>query len=616
MWQRAPDTLADGVARENLPLHLRALVDWLSRQTGKSVAVDALDSIPFASLCRGLFLPLSGLRAERAAALFGADEPPSADCDRPRLLADFLHKSIGLTVVEKIACVLGDPFLGKASTFRQDRLLRLLSSTWLRGKSELLNRLAVVGEVAALFAESRPHARVDPPLTAAEVLRTLRILPELPVNTRLDAARSILERCGKLEAYFLAKLLMSQTGLGLEVDEPSLARALAARFATDEAAVLRAILLSDPFHVAGVLEQKGPPGLAEIRLRPLSPVRPALASGTTAGLAVYPVWVERKYDGIRFLLHKETEGRGVVRAAAFTRNRNNWLDRVPGLEESIRQLPAQSLIVDGELFGSHHDETGRRPADVQEIMRALRGPPGPITFRYVAFDLLYRDGLVLTELPLRQRRQRLEGFLAAAALGPPAPVPLTLSEGQIAPTKADVNRLFRHFVAQGHEGIIAKRLDAPYALAARDPNWLKRKESASLDLVLLGATFSVDTTRKGAFGSYVMGALRPDGTFEDVGDVDGVDREKDAQIQELIVRHGLLTGRRIERLLTHGTRAGMEFVPSLVVMVQFQKVTRESDGTLSLRHPVIKAIRSDKSSSEADTVETIFALASRSGPPS
>lgn len=129
--------------------------------------------------------------------------------------------------------------------------------------------------------------------------------------------------------------------------------------------------------------------------------------------------------------------------------------------------------------------------------------------------------------------------------------------------------------------------------------------------MLLGATFSVDTTRVGAFGSYIVEALSPDGSFKDIGDVDGVDREKDAQIQELIVRHGLLTGRRIERKLTHGIRAGLEFVPSIVAMVQFQKVTRESNGTLSLRHPVIKAIRSDKSATEADTVESIRDLSAR-----
>lgn len=101
-----------------------------------------------------------------------------------------------------------------------------------------------------------------------------------------------------------------------------------------------------------------------------------------------------------------------------------------------------------------------------------------------------------------------------------------------------------------------------------------------------------------------MGARGADGGFQDVGDVDGVDREKDALIQDLVMRQGLLTGRRIERKLTHGARAGVEFIPAIVVTVQFQKVTREADGS-SLRHPAIKTIRSDKSAGESDSMASL-----------
>ena len=48
-------------------------------------------------------------------------------------------------------------------------------------------------------------------------------------------------------------------------------------------------------------------------------VRPALAGGTTDEIDRFPVWVERKYDGIRLMLHKATDARGSVLAAAYTR---------------------------------------------------------------------------------------------------------------------------------------------------------------------------------------------------------------------------------------------------------------------------------------------------------
>ena len=106
------------------PLHLEHVVRRLAAERGE-VAADALDSIPFYSLCRGLWLPLSGMLPERAAQLFGLviDEPPDSAA-RGELLRTFMSADIGLPVVEKVACLLGDPFRGARSTFRRDSLLR------------------------------------------------------------------------------------------------------------------------------------------------------------------------------------------------------------------------------------------------------------------------------------------------------------------------------------------------------------------------------------------------------------------------------------------------------------------------------------------------------------
>ena len=75
----------------------------------------------------------------------------------------------------------------------------------------------------------------------------------------------------------------------------------------------------------------------------------------------------------------------------------------------------------------------------------------------------------------------------------------------------------------------------------------------TLDLVLLGGVLAVTTKeRTGMFGSYVIGARKDDGSFEDVGDVAGLDFERDRVIQAEVVREGLVTGRRIERASASG----------------------------------------------------------------
>ncbi len=576
------------------------------------VPLDALDSVPFYSLCKGLFLPLSGLAPDRVAHLFGfaAEVAPPDAAAREALLRDFVARKLGLSLPQKIGCVLGDPFLGRPSTFRRDSLVRLLMSVHMASRRELLDRLTFVGDVSVLFAESRPRLREEPALTAAEVLETLRLLPNLKRTARFDVLRSILLRCGKLEAYFLAKLLLRKAGFGFDYQGPVIARILASEFKADEGLVSHAIGLTDVFHVARALVEGGPEALKKIQLQPLVPVRPALASGTTDEAKKYPVFVERKYDGIRLMLHKSTDVRGGILCGAYTRNRNDWMELVPGLDATIRMLPCRNAIVDGELYGTVLDLEGTRPASVYEVYSAMQGERAlPVSLKFAAFDIIYRDGRDLTKLPLMERRKHLASLIAPMA-SMPTPVPLTMSDGQIAATKDDVNRLYGHFRSQGYEGVIAKDPEGPYLLGQRDGSWLKRKPEITLDVVLLGAVLSVtEKQNAGRFGSYVIAVKTPEGNWQDIGDVAGVDRVRDAEIQSEIMRNGLLTGRRIERPSASGVRPGFELKPDIVATVRFEGIAREmGSGKLSLRDPKLVVIRTDKSADEADSVKDIEEL--------
>lgn len=597
-----------------MPLHLSYVLGRLGQERGRALGADTLASIPFYSLCRGLFLPLSSMAPERAAWLFGVQTPPPPDAaGREALVREFVKKPVGLSLVQKVSCLLGDPFRGRPSTFRRDSVLRLVMSMSLIARAALLDRLAVVGDVAVLLAENRPRPREELQLTAAEVLETLRLMEGETRNMKYDLLRSLLGRMGKMEAYFLGKLLLRRPGFGLDYQGALLGRVLAEEFGLPAETVAHAMSLTDAFHVAEELVREGAAGMRRIQLQPLVPVRPALAGGTADEIQHFPVWVERKYDGIRLMLHKSTDARGTVLCGAYTRSRGDWLELVPGLPASIRALPGHSLIVDGELFGTMLTAEGLRPATVYEVHAALQGERGmALNLKYAAFDLVYRDGQDLTHLPLAERRRHLEG-LVLPLQGWPLPVPVTLSEGQMASNREDLNRLYHHFRAQGHEGIIAKDLGGPYLLSERDPTWRKRKPEVTLDLVLLGAMFAVTSKENvGTFGSYVIGARRPDGTFEEVGDVAGVDRVRDAEIQGEILREGLITGRRIERRSVTGTHTGVELRPSIVVTIKFEGITKEgregTAGRLSLRSPKLAVIRADKAAAEADTVDSLEQL--------
>jgi DNA ligase-1 len=601
-----------------MPMHLRFALEGRIDE-GRAVTDDALASIPFYSLCKGLFLPLSMLQPEAAAAYFGIQAAPPPDMlAREALLSTFLQKDVGLSLVQKLACILGDPFCGRRSTFKRDSMLSLLLSLSMKPRRQMLDKLAQpgVGDIAVLFAQERKELKVEPALTAAEVLEALRLLPDAPRATKFSVLRSLLERMGKLEAYFLAKLLLRKAGFGFDYQGPLVARAIATAYSTpsravDPEAVAHAIALTDAFKVAAVLEEEGAEGLKKIQLQPLVPIRPALAMQGDAAISRFPVWVERKYDGIRLMLHKSTDLAGNVLVGAYTRTRGDWLEDVAGLDQLVRALPARNCIVDGELHGTildlDGDGGGKKPASVYDILGHVGGQPQrPLRLRYTAFDLVYLNGMDLTPRALRERRA-----LLLTLVGPlsslPFPVPIDMSDGQMAASQDDVNKLFQYFRNQGYEGVIAKDFDGPYKIAQRDPSWVKRKPLETLDLVLLGGVFAVTTKeRAGMFGSYVIGARRPDGSFEDVGDVAGVDVERDALIQQTVVREGLITGRRIERASSSGVRPGLELRPHLVVTIKCEGVVKDAvTKKLSLRDPKIVVLRSDKGAGEADTTQAL-----------
>ena len=599
-----------------LPLHLRfaieSRIDAGELDPNKPAADnDVLASIPFYSLCKGLLLPLSMLHPDRAAAIFGLEIPPTPDAAaREVLLNTFLQKDIGLDLIQKLSCILGDAFRGRKSTFKRDSMIALLLSTTLVPRRTMIDRLTVVGDVAVLFAEQRPGGKQEPPLSAAEVLDALRFLPDAPRQKKLGVLRSLLARMGKLEAYFLAKLLLRKAGFGFDYQGPLLARALGGAYNADPDEVAHAVALTDYFRVAEILQSEGAAGLRKIRLQPLVPIKPALASPGGENVAQFPVWVERKYDGIRLMLHKQTDSSGASLIGAYTRTRGDWLELIAGLEASAKMLSCRDVILDGELHGTVFTDDGPAPATVYDVYSHLQGQPQkPVSLKFAAFDIIYLNGRDLTQLPLTQRRQYLQSVIAPVS-AMPLPIPISIVDGQLAQSKEDVNRLFQFFRGQGYEGLIAKTLDGTYKINTRDPSWVKRKPLITLDLVLLGGVLAVTTKeRAGMFGSYVIGARKDDGSFEDVGDVAGVDMERDRAIQAEVVREGLITGRRIERASASGVRPGLELRPHLVATVKFEGITRDATTKrLSLRDPKIVEIRSDKSAFEADTTKMIEEL--------
>jgi ATP-dependent DNA ligase len=155
-------------------------------------------------------------------------------------------------------------------------------------------------------------------------------------------------------------------------------------------------------------------------------------------------WVfERKYDGIRALAFKQGHNVRLL-------SRNRLPQHSPAVHEVLAELEVRDAIFDGEL-------TWRGESDVS----------------YYVFDVLWLDGRDVRLLPFDERRALLR------TLHLRAPVERV--------TTLDDPRPWERACAEGWEGVIAKRRDAPYE-HRRSPHWLKMKCEASQELVVGGFT--------------------------------------------------------------------------------------------------------------------------------
>jgi ATP-dependent DNA ligase len=210
---------------------------------------------------------------------------------------------------------------------------------------------------------------------------------------------------------------------------------------------------------------------------------------------------------------------------------------------------------------------------------------------FAAFDLLREDDRALTALPLSERRARLERF---AAPFPPAG-PLRLS-----PASTDPEQVISWLRRGGSalDGVVAKRLDAPYAAGKRDAA-VKIKQQRTADCVIGGYRPLNDAPDR--VGSLLLGLYDDAGLLDYVGFCSAFDSAERRALMERLtpLRGGSgFTGGAPSEERSRWQRAGRDrawvpLAPELVLEVAFDQVTAGHirHGTRPLRWRTDKAPR-------------------------
>ena len=349
-----------------------------------------------------------------------------------------------------------------------------------------------------------------------------------------------------------------------------------------------------------------------------------VAAGTETG----PVeaFLEDKYDGMRAQVHCGDAGQA-RRVAIYSRNREEVTESFPELEEAFaRVLPERGggLIFDGEILGWDLEQGRALPFAVlgtrigrKRVSNEMRARV-PVVF--MAFDLMYAGGELLLELPLRERRNRLEEAVERLVERVVAPVAvdertrdsqavlfageesagvarLMISPSRLVEGAEDIDRAYAEARARSNEGVMLKAAGSVYQPGRRGLAWVKlKRELATLDVVVTGAEFG-HGRRAGILSDYTFAVRGAGGELLNVGKAySGLTDAEIGEMSAWMMEH---------TLEDQGFFRTVE--PLRVLEVAFNNIMRSGRHAsgFALRFPRILRIRTDKPVGEIDTVERV-----------
>ncbi len=156
---------------------------------------------------------------------------------------------------------------------------------------------------------------------------------------------------------------------------------------------------------------------------------------------------EAKFDGYRAMVIKDG-----ATVTIFSRKGNNLTSDYPQVQSAVSALAANEAVIDGEIVA--FDQEGR-PSFQQLQHRTARGT----AIRFFAFDLLHLNGHDLRDVPLEERRKRLERLLRKSGIEFSQELP------------GNPEQVIQAVAEVGLEGVVAKRRASRYEAGKRSGAW-------------------------------------------------------------------------------------------------------------------------------------------------
>ena len=491
-------------------------------------------------------------------------------------------------------------------------------------------KLGDMGLVAEQLCQDLGFRIQDSEISVTEVVNILLEIANTKGNGTVEKRQillsDLLKKLDPISAKHLVRIPLGNTRLG--IGDPTVLDALATAKLGDKSQ--RKLLegaynrTSDLGLIAKTLWDKGLPAVQNLKLMVGYPVRSELCERLPNPQKVIEkmevVDTQYKYDGFRVQIHKNGE-----EVRMFSRNLEEMTHMFPELTQAVRkQIKAKTVILDSEALAYNPEseeflpfqETTkrRRKHGIEEMAKSL-------PLKAFVFDILYKDGVSLIDLPLTKRMEILKQVL-------PEDDVLIRTKNQTVNDAKTLSLLLEDAISKGLEGLVIKKLESPYEAGARNFNWVKLKRHSSgelndtIDCVILG--YISGKGKRAAFGAGALLVGVYDQELDEFVSVSKIGTGlTDEEWKEVHKRADKISLEQKPARVSSNIIPSVWIRPEIVIEVLADEITRspihtagktETEPGYALRFPRLVSFRSlDKKAEDATSVVELIEMYGQQG---
>lgn len=485
-------------------------------------------------------------------------------------------------------------------------VIKSISSAFGVKTEEIVKRFSKVGDLGEIAEEfvgkKRQSVLFSSKLSVEKVFDTLSKLLSIEgkgaVEKKISLVSELLGQSSGKEAKYIIRTLLGdlRVGVATGVIRDSISEAFFEKNSEMKEKVEAAYDLANDWAIIFDAAFKGNLEIEKIGVVPGRPLNVMLAIKAESIEEAFeicgkPAALEYKYDGFRVVISREKNGK----IKLFTRRLGNVTAQFPDVVNYVeKNVKGENFILDCEIVGfdaktkkympfQYISQRIKRKYEIEKIVKYL-----PVEVN--VFDILYYNGESLLSEPFKKRRMLIESIVRKEDWK------IKPANQIVVDNVKDAEKFYKEALKMGEEGVMIKKLDAPYKQGRRVGYMVKLKpEIRDFDLVIIGAEYGTGK-RAGWLTSYFI-ACRDESKFLEVGKVSSGLKE----IEAAEIREGEITYEQMTKLLkplivkTEGNKIIVK--PKIVVSVTYQNI-QESPSYSSgyaLRFPRITSYRPDRS---------------------